>query len=186
MRKYRRDLAGQSLLQGGQNIVSAGKVLVLRRHAAPDSGNRAGRESLRHLIGHDGILGRMTKLLQTASSMLNAAAGTESASRHIGRPQVISMTPSLTRAAIEWILGGLWATAGKSARSSRSTPGCWPPRTSRSSPGRRRSPSCSRCASTTGRAARFTPDRPTERYAPGAGNRRPPTHAAARLRRFSL
>jgi glyoxylase-like metal-dependent hydrolase (beta-lactamase superfamily II) len=46
-----------------------------------------------------------------------------------------------------------------------STPACWPPRTSRNSPTRPRSPSCSRCASTRARADRFTPDR----NAPGAG-----------------
>ena len=42
--------------------------------------------------------------------------------------------------------------------SSPSTPACWPPRTSRSSPAPPRSRSCSRCASTAGPADRSTPD----------------------------
>ena len=53
------------------------------------------------------------------------------------------------------------STPSPSARprpSSPSTPACWPPRTSRFSPPPPRSPSCSRCASTAGRADRSTPD----------------------------
>ena len=52
-------------------------------------------------------------------------------------------------------------TPSPSARprpSSPSTPACWPPPTSRSSPTAPRSRSCSRCASTAGPAAPFTPD----------------------------
>ena len=53
--------------------------------------------------------------------------------------------------------------------SSRSTPVCWLPRTSRSSPSPPPSRSCSRCAWTAGPAARCTPDH----NAPGAGNAGP-------------
>src|SRR5690348_6299857 len=75
---------------------------------------------------------------------------------------------------------GLRATSTKSpsARlrpSSPSTPACWPPRTSRSSPGPPRSPSCSRCAWTAGPAHRSTP----EQNPPGAGKCRPRPGLAA-------
>jgi LuxR family maltose regulon positive regulatory protein len=49
--------------------------------------------------------------------------------------------------------------AQRPPRSSRNTPACWAGPTSRSSPGPRRSRSCSRSASTTAPAARSIPDR---------------------------
>ena len=63
--------------------------------------------------------------------------------------------------------------------SSRSTPACWPPRTSRSSPPPPRSPSCSRCASTAGPADQSTRDH----TAPGPGQRRPRCGPDRRARR---
>ena len=68
-------------------------------------------------------------------------------------------------------------TPSPSARphpSSPSTPACWRPRTSRSSPPPPRSPSCSRCAWTAGPADRFTPDH----NAPGPGKRLAPARGA--------
>src|SRR6185437_916662 len=53
--------------------------------------------------------------------------------------------------------------------SSPSTPACWPPRTSRSSPTPRPSRSCSRCASTRARPVRSTPDD----HAPGPADAGP-------------